>query len=303
MRLFPVLMILMVISCFVSCDRSPIPGLSSSAYMDSIAVWQQGRARELTSPDGWLALTGRYWIKEGVQSFGSGRSNQIIFPRGTSPDTVGFIVQKDDQVTIRIQEGVDVQCEGQPVREVSMMTDRDGIPTYLTLGSLKWHIIKRGHRFALRLIDHESKNLKEFRGVEYFPVDRSWCLQADFIPYDPPKLLPIATVIGTIDTMTAPGYLSFKLHRKTYRLDPVQEPGSESLFIIFADETTGMETYGGGRFIDAPPPDGNRHVILDFNKAYNPPCAFTEFATCPLPPDQNKLPVSITAGEKVYSEH
>jgi hypothetical protein len=271
--------------------------------MDSILTWQQSRVKELTSPDGWLALAGRYWLKEGEQSFGAGRGNQIIFPRGTSPDTIGWILLKNDQVTIRIKEGLDVRWNEQVVKEIDMTNDQSGQPTYLTLGTLKWHIIKRGHRFALRLKDSENANLKEFKGLEYFPVDPSWCMRAQFVPYDPPKKLPIATVIGTVDTLISPGYLSFNAGRKHFRLDPVQEAGAESLFIIFADETSGVETYGGGRFLDAPLPDENGDVILDFNKAYNPPCAFTEFATCPLPPDQNKLAISITAGEKSYSEH
>jgi hypothetical protein len=168
---------------------------------------------------------------------------------------------------------------------------------------LKWHIIKRGDRFALRLKDSGSKALKEFKGLEYFPVDPSWRINARFVPYDPPKQLYIATVIGTIDTMTAPGYLSFRAGRKTCRLDPVHEAGDSSLFVIFADGTSGVETYGGGRFMDVALPDEYGHTVIDFNKAYNPPCAFTEFATCPLPPDQNKLPVRVAAGEKVYAEH
>jgi len=254
----------------------------------------------MASPDGWLALTGRYWLKEGEQSFGSGRNNHIIFPQGTSPDTIGHIYLQDNHVIIRIQQGVDVRCDGQPVREIEMTSDRSGEPTYLTLGSLKWHVIKRGDRFALRLKDNQSNALKEFKGLEYFPVDPSWFITARFVPYDPPKKLPIATVIGTVDTMTSPGYLSFRAGGKHFRLDPVQETGAESLFIIFADETSGVETYGGGRFLDAQVPDTSGHVILDFNKAYNPPCAFTEFATCPLPPDQNKLNIMITAGEKKY---
>lgn len=303
MRFCHILMVFIITGVLSSCDRSPVLPLSSSDYIDSIVTWQQDRAKELTSPDGWLALAGRYWLKEGEQSFGSDRSNQIIFPRGTCPDTIGYILLRDNQVSIRILEGIDVKCEGESVKEVHMMTDRNGSPTYLTLGSLKWHIIRRGQRFALRLIDHESDNLKRFKGLEYFPVDPSWRIQANFIPYDPPKQLLIATVIGTVDTMLAPGYLSFNVGKKSCQLDPVQEAGASSLFVIFADETTGVETYGGGRFMDVSLPDESGHTVIDFNKAYNPPCAFTEFATCPLPPDQNKLPVRGTAGEKVYAEH
>ncbi|MBP6977164.1 MAG: DUF1684 domain-containing protein [Bacteroidales bacterium] len=286
-----------------SCNHGSDPAQPDPAYQDSLISWRQNRVRELTMSDGWLALAGRYWLKEGEQSFGAGRGNDIIFPGGTCPDTIGWINLTDDRIFIRIKNGTDVRYEGQPIDVISMITDRDDKQTYLTLGSLKWHIIKRGDRFALRLTDSNSKSLREFRGLEYFPVDPSWCIPAQYVPYDPPKTLLIATVIGTVDTLSAPGYLSFQVGRKAFRLDPVQEPGSGSLFIIFADETTAVETYGGGRFLDASLPDEDGNVILDFNKAYNPPCAFTEFATCPLPPDQNKLAISITAGEKSYSAH
>lgn len=300
---FNIYFMLFYLIALFSCNIKPPLTSSESSYTDSILSWQLNRAQSLTAQDGWLALAGRYWLKEGQQSFGPGRSNQIIFPKGTGPDTIGSIVLQNGRIITHIKEGITVYNDGKPVTEIEMLTDADGGATYLTMGSLNWHIIKRGDRYALRLRDSESTARKEFKGLEYFPIDPQWKVKARFIPYDTPRKLLIANVIGTIDTMTSPGYLSFRMHAKHYRLDPVQEEGDLSLFIIFADETSGVETYGGGRFLGADLPDGNNHVILDFNKAYNPPCAFTEYATCPLPPDQNKLKIMITAGEKRYGEH
>ena len=184
---------------------------------------------------------------------------------------------------------------------VQMKADVSGEPTILELNSLSWFIIKRGEEYGVRLRDSENENITRFKGIEMFPIDTTWRVSAKLEPYDPPKIIEVPTILGTISKETSPGALVFRLRGNIYRLDPIAEPGDESLFVIFADQTNGSETYDAGRFLYVNKPNENDSTIIDFNKAYNPPCAFTSFATCPLPPTQNVLPIRITAGEKKYA--
>jgi hypothetical protein len=181
--------------------------------------------------------------------------------------------------------------------------ERDTDPTILKCGTISFYVIKRGDQFGVRIKDKENPARMNFKGMEYFPIDPTWCVEATFEPYNPPKVISIASVIGTVDHDTCRGALRFEIDGRTYRLNPVTEQGSENeLFIMFNDATNGKETYGNGRQLYASLPDSNNHVILDFNKAYNWPCVFTVFATCPIPPRENTLPIPITAGEKMYAE-
>ena len=182
-----------------------------------------------------------------------------------------------------------------------MQNDLSGNPTVLTLGSLKWFIIKRGEdKYGVRVRDLRASLLENFKGIDTFPINEDWKIIAKYEPYNPPKIISIPSIIGTVDQDTARGSLVFEVNGEKYKLDPIKE-GNE-FFIIFADETSGKETYGAGRFLYADMPDSLGNVILDFNKAYNPPCSFTKYATCPLPPKQNYLHLSVTAGEKNYGE-
>ena len=190
---------------------------------------------------------------------------------------------------------------GQPVTSMTLRSSADGEPTVLTYGSLGWFIIQRGNdSMAVRVRDSEHPHLKEFKGIDTYPIDPAWRIKASFEPYDPPKMLTIPTVYGTILQQPSPGALVFEIDGNPYRLDPTASSDDKRLFVMFADETSQSETYGAGRFlyVSQPGPDGTTYI--DFNKAYNPPCAFTNFATCPLPPTQNRLPLRITAGEKKY---
>jgi uncharacterized protein (DUF1684 family) len=164
------------------------------------------------------------------------------------------------------------------------------------------YVIERGGRFALRVKDPESARRRSFRGLDWFPVRESYRVTARFVPYEPPKAIPIANVLGTVEPMPSPGYVVFSLNGREFHLDPVlEDPAAKELFFIFRDETAGKQTYPAGRFLYADLPKDGR-VVLDFNKAYSPPCAFTSFATCPLPPRQNRLDVRIEAGEKRPAE-
>jgi hypothetical protein len=269
-------------------------------YLKGIESWRENRINSLKKPDSWLSLTGLYWLKEGENKFGSDKSNEIIFPE-KAPKFVGSIFLSDSVVTIKIIDGIQVLNEGKPVAEIVLVNDMSAKPTVLTHGSLSWHIIKRaGNKYGIRLKDSQSELLKNFGGIETFPTNKDWKLEARFTPYDPPKKIIVPNVIGIAEEEGSPGKLSFKIGSEEFTLDVLN--GGEKYFIVFADKTNGEETYGAGRFLTVEKPDSTGKTYIDFNKAYNPPCAFTKYATCPLPPRQNMLKVSIEAGEKIYGE-
>jgi uncharacterized protein (DUF1684 family) len=204
-------------------------------------------------------------------------------------------------VTLEAKPDAGITSDGNAASTLVLQSDDDGKPTVLKLGSLKLFVIKRGDKLGLRVKDKRNPGRSRFAGLDYFPVDLKWRIDARFETYDPPRIIPIVNVLGMVDNMTSPGVLVFEVNAKSYRLDPVLEKGSKQLFIIFGDKTTGKETYGAGRYLYADPAGDDGKVVLDFNKAYNPPCAFTEFATCPLPPRQNRLSIRVEAGEKKYA--
>ena len=168
----------------------------------------------------------------------------------------------------------------------------------LEIGSLSFHVVKRGDRLGMRFKDRENPARAEFKGTDYDPADRRWVVSARFEPYEPPRRVPILNVLGMETEETAPGALAFEVDGREYRLQALKEKGEEQFFIIFADQTSGKETYGAGRYLYADPPGADGRVTLDFNRAYSPPCAFTRYATCPLPPAENRLPLRVEAGEK-----
>ncbi len=298
MWVFLPFMVIFLYSCHSSQKSSSV----EPAYIEEIEQWHQRRIASLTKPDGWLSLVGLYWLKEGENRFGANPQNDIVFSTKKVPQFMGAFILRDSTVKVKINPGVEVFHQGKKVQQMILRSDADGKPTVLTYGTLLWYIIKRGDRFAVRLKDSNYPARKEFQDIERFPVDPAWRVIARFEPYNPPKTISIPTIIGTVEEERCPGALVFEINGKTYRLDPIGDPDDKQLFIIFADQTNGTETYGAGRFlyVDAPGPDGT--TVIDFNKAYNPPCAFTPYATCPLPPDQNYLPIRVTAGEKKYGK-
>ena len=282
------------------CALSQTPARVQQDYIKEIQKWHEKRILSLTREDGWLSLAGLYWLKDGENNFGADSSNDIIFPNGKSPDFIGVFTLKNNQVTITIKPNITVLFEGKPVQSLKLKSDAEGEPTVLTLGSLKWFIIKRGDLFAVRLRDSANFGLKNFKGIKTFPIDTLWRFRARFEPFDSMKEISFPTVLGTTVKQKCPGALVFKIQDKTFRLDAIADNLNQPLFLIFADKTNGKETYGGGRFLIVDKLNENGFTFIDFNKAYNPPCAFTEYATCPLPPNQNRLPLRITAGEEKY---
>ena len=204
---------------------------------------------------------------------------------------------------MRVESGVTVTSGGKPVTTMELRDDSAGAPDMLALGDLTMFVIKRGERHAIRLRDTKSRMRREFTGLTWYPVREEHRVVATFIPYEPQHSIAIPNILGETERLPCPGYASFSLQGKALRLEPVIEaPGDDQLFYIFRDETSGKETYPAGRFLYSDMPKDGK-VVLDFNKAYNPPCAFTPYATCPLPPKQNRLAARIEAGEKNYGHH
>lgn len=269
-------------------------------YDKEIEKWRKDRMTSLKSETGWLTLVGLFWLNPGVNKFGSDSENQIVLSSERTPKVAGSFHLNGNGVGLEVAPGVEMFSEGKRVTSMQIHSDAEENPTVLNLGTLNLYLIKRVDRFGIRVKDKASPARKQFSGLEYFPIDLKWNVSARFEKYVPPKKIPIVNVLGMIDNIESPGAIVFEENGQSYRLDAIPQEGENELFIIFSDTTSGKETYGAGRYVYTPLPDAKGHVVIDFNKAINPPCAFTSFATCPLPPPQNKLKVRIDAGEKKY---
>lgn len=272
---------------------------ADDAYRASVDEWYQKRIERLTAPSGYLSLVGLYPLEEGANRFGSGENNQLVFP-DKAPKRMGTIYYANDKLEIAVMPGVTITHDGEPVDKMYVESDRDGDPTVLESGTFTFYVIERAGELYLRLKDTDSDVRRNFDGIERYPVDPTWRIEAEFVPYDPPKPITIPTILGYEVTEQCPGAIVFEKNDKEYRLEPMPTASGEQFFIVFGDETSGMETYGGGRFLYCPVPDENGKLVIDFNKAYNPPCAFTPYATCPLPHRENMLSLRVEAGEKAW---
>lgn len=274
-------------------------------YSREIQQWRDKRTANLTAPTGWLSLIGLEWLQEGDNRVGSAADNDIVLKAG--PSHLGVLqLGKDGVVHIKLAADSGATVDGKPLREATLIDDQhagQATPTTVAFGTANFYVIDRDGRKGLRVKDSAAETRANFLGIDYFPIDPSWRVVADWVPFDPPHKLEIGSVIGTIDKVDVPGKAVFKRDGHTFELLPYQEEPGGELFFVLADRTSGKDTYGAARFLYAAlPKDGK--VVLDFNKAYNPPCAFTGFATCPLAPPENRLDVAITAGEKKYrGEH
>ena len=270
-----------------------------------VEQWKARRVASLTSETGWLTLTGLYWLKPGENTFGRAKSNTLVLDNKSLAERAGAFVVKDSKVHFVARKSANVTHEGKPVSDIELASDLTSDPTVLKSGSLSFYLIERVGKLGIRVRDSENPHRKNFVGLQYFPVDDNWVVDAHFEPYNPRKKVPIINILGMQEDMDAPGALVFTHAGKEYRLDALlEDPADKELFIMFADGTSGKETYGAGRFMYVPLPSKDATVRLNFNKAYNPPCAFNTFATCPLPPPQNKLmTVRVEAGEKTYAGH
>jgi uncharacterized protein len=266
-------------------------------YRQQIEQWRQQREADLKADNGWLTVAGLFWLKDGESTVGAGRENNFVLPPGSAPEKVGTFDFHGGKATFHAAAGVAVTVNGRPAVSAALADDSAGSPDVLRIGRLSMFVIRRGNRVGVRLKDNDSEARRHFTGTRWFPVSEEYRITAKFVPYTPPKRIAVPNILGNVEQDTSPGYLKFTLHGQRLLLDPVIE--EDHLFIIFKDQTSGKETYPSGRFLTADMP---RHgeVVLDFNQAVDPPCAFTPYATCPLPPSQNRLPVRIEAGELRY---
>ena len=270
-----------------------------TSYKESILEKQIERERRLTENDrGWLCLTGLFHLKDGRNTFGSDPSNDLVLPGAGIPPRVATFILQNGVVTVKAAMGAPISVDGKAVTSMLMQSDQDDNPTYLNLGNqITMLIIKRGTFTLIRVWDKNHPNRQNFSGLRYYPADPDFCIKGVFIPYEQPKIITITDIIGSTYDVSHPGYVSFKVGNQECRLDAVAE--DDSLFFNFRDLTNGEVTYPGGRMMLAEKDDDNQ-VTLDFNLAYNPPCAYTDYATCPIPPEENRLAVRIEAGEKNY---
>lgn len=273
--------------------------VDSVSYNMEIDAWRKNRVDELKAEEGWLNLAGLFWLKEGINSFGSSDDNDIRFPAGKIPARAGFLLV--NQGTVSITPTVNITQGGKPMgKGVIYSPDSITNPT-LKYGSLRWFVIQRDKSVGIRLRDLESEGVQKFKGIVNYPTDPAWRVEAKVEKPNEPRMIDITNVLGQTTSQASPGTLVFVINDNEYRLDAL-DGGKDELFIIFGDDTNASETYPSGRYVYVKRPDSEGKTILDFNKAYNPPCAFTAFATCPLPPKQNILNLAVTAGEKKYSD-
>ena len=277
------------------------PAVDSQSEQAAVLAWRQQRFESLTSDSGWLTLAGLLWLQDGSNSFGSGSGNDLVLDNPGLADTAGVFQVGDGAVSFAADPDGGVTLNGQSFDSVSLATDAGGNPTVLASGPLRFFVIARGGKLAVRVRDLDNPRRLEFRGLQYFPISTGWVVNARFVPYPAGTRIRIVNILGMEEDDPSPGAVVFRKAGRSWRLDTVQEPGESQLLIMFADGTSGRQTYGGGRFLYIPQPAGGR-VQVDFNKAFNPPCALNDFATCPLPPPQNHLrQLQVTAGELTYA--
>ena len=270
----------------------------ADTYRNEILKYRAQREAELKADDGWLNVAGLFWLKPGANVAGSAAGSDLRLP-SKAPARIGVFELKDRKVTFSADPSAHVTSAGRPVGTQPMAAPR-GDENALAAGDLRMFVIHREDRFGIRLRDLRSPMRAQFRGLRYFPINPAYRVRAKFNPYNPPHTVAVPNVLGQNPEMESPGYVTFALNGKSLRLEPVYEDAEKKdLFFIFKDTTSRDSTYPAGRFLHADlPKDG--FVTIDFNKAYNPPCAFTDFATCPLPRKENQLPVRIEAGELAY---
>lgn len=292
-----ILVILLAASLVVDCAPKENQ-LSAEVHRTEIEQWHAQRIADLKDTTGWLNLAGLYWLIEGINTFGSAENNQIVFPAGSIAGDAGYFRVNNGIVQMEVNPNVEVKVDQQVVQSAQLFHPDSSTAPVATHGSLQWFVIRRDQDVGIRLRDLTSKAVQEFKGIERYPVDLAWRVTARFQSTEG-KTIDITNVLGQTSAQKSPGTLTFEWGEESFSLD-VLDGGKDEFFLIVGDKTNEKETYPSGRYLYVKKPDANGEVLIDFNKAYNPPCAFTPFATCPLPPRQNILPIEITAGEKKY---
>jgi uncharacterized protein len=279
------------------CTLAVTTYAGDDSYRDEIERWRQKREVGLKADDGWLTVSGLFWLKPGETSIGSDPTNDILLP-ARSPSSVGRLKLVDGKAFFRTTPGERVTRDGTPFEGGLIHSDADEHPDTLAVGDVKLILIKRGERFALRLKDNQSPLRSSFAGLRWYPPSEDWRVEARFVAYPKPAKLVMDTIVGDSETAVSPGYVTFERGGEVYKLQAIGQKNG-SLWFVFRDGTSGRTTHGGARQLYADPPQGNV-VVLDFNKATNLPCAYIPYATCPLAPPQNRLSLAIEAGELKY---
>ena len=270
---------------------------AQSTYKNEINKWRASYEKELTGENSWLTLAGLFWLKSGVNTIGNGANFDIQLTENFKGGKFGEIIFQNGVALLKVEKEVEATNEGKQISEFALVSDENQKQTIIQTGSQTFYLIKRENLYGIRLKDKNYKTRLNFTGVSWFPIDTKYRVTATFEPFPEPKEVLIPNTVGSGYKMKSEGILKFKLLGKNYSLQPAEEGGK--YFIIFRDLTSKKDTYSVGRFLYAEKSKDNK-VILDFNKAENPPCAYTTFATCPIPPQQNRLPLAIKAGEKRY---
>ena len=276
-------------------------GVDPEAERTVIGDWRTQRVEALTSDSGWLTLAGLFWLQQGDNSFGRASTNTLVLDNPALAERCGNFIRSGHAVRFVAAPGSGVTHAGNPVSDLELVPDPSPHPTVLASGSLRFFVIERAGNLGVRVRDLNNPHRSGFQGFSYFPVSTDWVFDARFEPYQPVRHIRIINILGMEEEYPSPGAVVFMKDGREWRLDAVlEQPDDRELFIMFHDATSGHETYGAGRFLYVPLPSAGR-TRLDFNKAYNPPCALNDFATCPLPPAQNHLKLRVEAGEKTYA--
>lgn len=283
---------------FQFCLAGPLLANQDTSYAQQMAEWEKGRNAALLAPNGWINLVGLFWLHPGTNRLGSSTDNDLVVDNKAFPAVAGQFEWMNGKVTWSSQKGIAVSMEGSPVTRALVYDSVIAGTKVLAIGPFRFNVIKRDDKIGIRFRDLQSKNLSLFKGVKRFALDQKWRIMARLEKGIRPDIL-ISNVLGQTQALASPGKLVFMVNGERYQLDALEEDGK--LFIVFGDATSGRETYPAGRFLYAQMPDDNGNTLLDFNQSINPPCAFSDYATCPLPPKQNILPFAITAGEKDFS--
>lgn len=287
-------------ACAAPPPAEPDPArMQAGTHWEAEALaWRAGREERLTAPYSWLSIVALEFPPEGVSRIGSGADNDIVLPAG--PESWGELHLDSDTAVFLTEPGVEVRADGELADRVELRTSGPGMePTRIEADTVQWHLIRRGDRVGVRVRDTQADTRLKFAGLDYFPLAREWRVEADFEEHPPGRTITVVNVLGDLIEAPNPGAAVFLIGDTVYRLEAIAAEDPEQLFFILADRTSGRETYGLGRFLYADRPRGGK-LILDFNRAYNPPCAFNEFTTCQLPPPENRLDLAVTAGELAY---
>jgi uncharacterized protein (DUF1684 family) len=290
------LAVVMILPALIAMARAVEP--PDAAYVKDFEKWKAEEIDDLKQ--NWLPLAGLFWLKPGDNVFGSASENPIVLPSG--PAKAGRFIRNGDDITVEFEPGVQAKIEGKVVKTAKLQADITGKAEEIELGSLRVHVIKRGERLGIRVKDLDSAAAKNYAGPRFFPLDMTYRVIGSFVPSDGKRTVDVPNVLGDVTPVPITGEVHFKLNGQDLTLTALGGDPAKGLSFVIGDLTGKTDTYPGGRFLDS---DAvvNGKVVIDFNRAYNPPCAVTPYATCPLAPKENRLPVAVMAGEKYDRKH